>query len=277
MSIHPTTGVISGTVAVGASSQGWFYPTITVSNGTYATTQWFRWDISSPVTVSGMGYQWNTVGDSVSLQVAGSGSGTLTYAASGLPTGLSLNTGTGLITGTVSSSTSSVGKFTTTITVSNGSYSAVESLNWFVEAAGSLTLSTPSNQTDDEGDSVSLALSASGSGTIKYFALGLPGGLVLNPSTGGISGTVSVNTTQTKPYTVTVVATNGTDSAWQTFTWTVNAPLSFSPVTDRSNDEGDTVSLTPNVTYTGSGTLRYGAVGLPAGLSEVDPKNWTSD
>ncbi|MHC3475701.1 M4 family metallopeptidase, partial [Streptomyces sp. 7R007] len=57
---------------------------------------------SSGVTVTNPGSQSSTVGTAVSLQISASStnSGSLTYAASGLPSGLSINSSTGLISGT---------------------------------------------------------------------------------------------------------------------------------------------------------------------------------
>src|SRR6202522_4390639 len=64
------------------------------------------------VTVTGPGSQTSTVGSAASLQVSASDSAsgqTLTYSASGLPAGLSINSSTGLISGTpTTAGTSSV-------------------------------------------------------------------------------------------------------------------------------------------------------------------------
>jgi beta-galactosidase len=88
------------------------------------------------VTVTGPGTQTSTVGTAVSLQVHASDSAsgqTLTYTAAGLPAGLSVNSGSGLISGTpTTAGTSSVtvtakdttgasGSATFTWTVSSGS------------------------------------------------------------------------------------------------------------------------------------------------------------
>ena len=54
-----------------------------------------------------------------------------------------------------------------------------------------LTVTTPANQTNDDGDSVSLTVTGSGSGSLSYSASGLPNGLSINSSTGVISGTIS--------------------------------------------------------------------------------------
>ncbi|MEV6808708.1 M4 family metallopeptidase [Streptomyces sp. NPDC051132] len=70
---------------------------------------------SSGVTVTNPGSQSATVGTAVSLQIQASStnSGALTYSATGLPTGLSVNGSTGLISGTPTAA----GTYNTTVTV----------------------------------------------------------------------------------------------------------------------------------------------------------------
>ena len=69
------------------------------------------------------------------------------------------------------------------------------------------------------GVRVSLSISAtdSSSATLSYAATGLPSGLSINGSTGVISGTFG----STGNSTVTVTATDGTDTTTQTFNWSV--------------------------------------------------------
>ncbi len=57
------------------------------------------------------------------------------------------------------------------------------------------------------------------SGTLKYSAIGLPGGLKINPSTGAITGTLAAGDAGDGPYSVTVLAQDGTYSTSQTFNW----------------------------------------------------------
>lgn len=83
------------------------------------------------------------------------------------------------------------------------------------------TLVNPGNQTNAEGDSVSLQLQGSDSDgdTISYSANGLPAGLGISPSTGLISGTI---TAPPANYSATVTVTDSAGlSASQSFTWTV--------------------------------------------------------
>ena len=269
LSINPSTGAITGTVAVGASGAGSYSPTIVASDGTYASSTSFNWTVNSPITITDPGNQANVVGDTITLGISATDAtmGTLTYAATGLPMGVAINTSTGAITGTVVSSAAYIGSFTTTITVSDGTYSASDTFSWTVVASGSVTLTTPSNQTNNEGDTVSLSLSASGSGRLKYFAVGLPEGLKINPSTGAITGTVGLDDGAEGEYAVTVIASNGTSSAVENFLWTVTSPVTIDGMADQSYTEGGSVSLSPTANDASAGTMKFSVIGLPAGLA----------
>ena len=238
LSINASTGAITGTITTGASAIGTFDPTIIANDGTYASTRSFEWDVSGTISITDPGGQANVVGDTVSLQVGTTytGSGTLSYAASGLPAGLGISISTGLISGTITSPAASIGSFTTTVTIGDGTTSATDTFTWTVISSGTVTMTTPSNQSNTENSNVSLSISASGGGTLKYFAEGLPPGVKINPSTGLISGTVAVNDAAYGPYSVTVIATDGTNFVAETFTWTVSGLVSISAVSDQTNN-----------------------------------------
>ncbi|GAA2483137.1 M4 family metallopeptidase [Streptomyces longisporus] len=90
---------------------------------------------SSGVTVTNPGSQSSTVGTAVSLQIsAGStNSGALTYAATGLPTGLSINSSTGVISGTPTTA----GTYSTTVTVTDSTgATGTASFTWSVSSSG---------------------------------------------------------------------------------------------------------------------------------------------
>ncbi|MET8135689.1 M4 family metallopeptidase [Streptomyces sp. NPDC005251] len=90
---------------------------------------------TSGVTVTNPGSQSSTVGTAVSLQVSASStnSGSLTYAASGLPTGLSISSSTGAITGTPTTA----GTYSTTVTVTDSTgATGTASFTWTVSTSG---------------------------------------------------------------------------------------------------------------------------------------------
>ncbi|MFF7984460.1 M4 family metallopeptidase [Streptomyces sp. NPDC007901] len=90
---------------------------------------------TSGVTVTNPGSQSSTVGTSVSLQISASStnSGSLTYAATGLPTGLSISSSTGAITGTPTTA----GTYSTTVTVTDSTgATGTASFTWTVSSSG---------------------------------------------------------------------------------------------------------------------------------------------
>ena len=111
------------------------------------------------------------------LQAYSPAGSTLSFSNTGLPTGLSLNSSTGVITGTPTTA----GNYLVTITVTVGSHSATGTFSWQIATAG---IANPGDQTNTEGDTVSLQLAGVGPGTVTYSASGLPAGLSLDSQTG---------------------------------------------------------------------------------------------
>jgi O-glycosyl hydrolase len=131
LSFNTATGVISGT----PTTAGTFMVTVSATDGTGASgSATFTWTIAPPngntVTVTNPGPHTGTVGTAASLQIQAtdsSSTATLSYAAAGLPAGLSINTSTGLISGTPTAS----GNNTVTVTVTdNTGASGTASFAW---------------------------------------------------------------------------------------------------------------------------------------------------
>ncbi|MGJ8725586.1 MAG: carbohydrate-binding protein [Roseibacillus sp.] len=146
----------------------------------------------------------------------------LTYSASNLPTGLSINSNTGRISGT----TASVGGvFNVTVSVSDSWSTVSRTFTWTIEGGSNTgpNLAAIDNQVSEVNESVSLTLSANDpdGDPLSFSATGLPAGLNISSLTGIISG--SANTAGTSNVTVSV--TDGPLSASQSFTWTVENPV----------------------------------------------------
>jgi len=178
---------------------------------------------SDTVTVTNPGSQTSTVGSAASLQISASDSAsgqTLTYAATGLPAGLSISSATGLISGTpTTAGTSSV---TVTATDTTGAHGST-TFTWTVNpvAGNTVTVTNPGGQSSRTGTAVSLQIRAADSASgqaLTYGAVGLPAGLSVNPASGLISGTP----TSTGMFTVTVTATDTTGASGSaTFSWRI--------------------------------------------------------
>ncbi|MDQ0578956.1 M4 family metallopeptidase [Streptomyces rishiriensis] len=90
---------------------------------------------STGVSVTNPGSRSATVGTAVSLQISASStnSGSLTYAATGLPAGLSISSSTGLISGTPTTA----GSFSTTVTVTDSTgATGTAAFTWTVSSTG---------------------------------------------------------------------------------------------------------------------------------------------
>ena len=119
---------------------------------------------SNTVTVTNPGNQTSTVGTAVSLQIGATDSAsgqTLTYSATGLPAGLSINSSSGLISGTpTTAGTTSVTVTATDTTGASGS----ASFTWTVNPiSNTVTVTNPGNQTATVGTAVSLQIGATDS------------------------------------------------------------------------------------------------------------------
>jgi serine protease len=178
---------------------------------------------TNTVTVANPGSQSGTVGTAASLQIHATDSGTgttLTYAASGLPAGLSMNAGTGLISGTPSAS----GNFSVIVTATdNTGAQGSASFGWTVSpsAPNTVTVANPGNQSGTVGTAAGLQIHAKDSATgaaLTYAAIGLPAGLSINASTGLISGTPST----VNSYRVTVMVSDITGAHGSvSFGWSI--------------------------------------------------------
>jgi hypothetical protein len=192
----------------------------------------------------------------------------LTYAATGLPPGVSFNPATGGITGQVTTAFDG----TTTITASDPTGAqATVSFGWSVRNL--IPVRTPGPQQTEPGTAVSLQITATDfeSGqTLTYSTTGLPPGLSIDPATGLISGTTS-STIAT--YDVTVTATDGTGSTGSTgFTWNVWNLITVSVPEPVHVEVGVPVSVRATATDSAPGqTITFGVTGagaaLPPGLN----------
>ncbi len=243
------------------------------------------WTAGPPLTPAGNGApvfstditdQTDAEGEAVSLDADATDPDldTLTYSATGLPGGVTINPSTGVISGTLAGDAADNSPYSVVITVSDGSLTDTDSFSWTVTNTNQAPVFTTdiTDQTDAEGDIVSLDADATDPDldTVTYSASPLPDGVTINPTTGVISGTLSLASAGT--YNVTVTASDGSLPDFDTFTWTVTntnqAPVFSTDITDQSDAEGDSVSLDADATDADAGTtLVYSATGLPGGVS----------
>jgi hypothetical protein len=182
---------------------------------------------SNTITVTSPGSQTTNFGTTITpLPITASDSDSsqvLTYAATGLPPGLSIDPSTGVISGTNTAATGSPFTVHVTATDTTGA-SGFVNFTWTIHTVVSVT--NPGAQSGTVGTPFSLTMSATDSDpgitTFTWTKTGLPTGLNLNSSTGVISGTPS--TVVGSPFTVNVTATDNTGaSRTVTFTFTITA------------------------------------------------------
>ncbi|HEX3956286.1 MAG TPA: putative Ig domain-containing protein [Trebonia sp.] len=187
----------------------------------------FTGSAANKVAIISPGSMTTATGTAVNYQVQAidTATGTLSYSASGLPTGLSLSSSTGVISGTASTA----GTYSVTLTGKDSSGpSGSASFTWTIGSGGGsggnmVTVTNPGSQSTTVGTAASLQISASDSAsgqTLTYSASGLPAGLSISSSTGLVSGTP----TTAGSYSVTVTATDTTGAkGTASFAWTVGS------------------------------------------------------
>ena len=203
LSLNASTGLVTGTPSAAGTSNF----TVTATDGNGATgSRSFTFTVNPSLALNPATLPGGTVGTAYwQAMTATGGSGTYTFSVSAgsLPAGLSLNPGTGIISGTPNSAAAST--FTITATDSAG-VTTSRSYGVTINAAIAVNPATLPNGT--AGTVYTAALSAIGGNGSYAFSIssgGLPAGLVLNAATGNISGTPT--TAVTSNFTVT--ATDG--------------------------------------------------------------------
>ena len=166
--------------------------TATASDANGSAEQTFPWTVTSPVTLTNPGSQTTAAGAAPTLTLTGNDTsgGTLSFTASGLPSGLTLSSA-GVISGSITAG-DPLGVYAVNVTASDANGSAGQTFFWNV--TNPVTLAGVADQTTPESGTPTLTLSASDAsgGTLTYSALGLPAGLAVNPATGAVTGTVAL-------------------------------------------------------------------------------------
>jgi hypothetical protein len=260
-------GVITGTIT--SAAQNFNNVTITVQDkaGVQATTSPFIWKVVSGPGIVNPGNQKTLRGAAAILSVSASGGiGTLSYAASGLPSWLTINSVTGLITGVAPASTdSTTSGITITVSDSQNASATTAAFSWIVYS--SPTVTAPANQSGTIGSTVNVnVVSTCPNAPCTFTISGQPSGVTINNS-GVISGTISGTPATFPNVRVTITDAAGASARSNAFTWTTSyAPLqATTPLAQTSTIN---TAITP-LQLTASGTSgSYAWTGtLPAGLS----------
>jgi len=262
----PATGLLTGTPAAG--SGGIRTLVFTATNGVAPNaTQTFTLVVNEAPAITSSNTTTFTLGVARSFTVTSTGypAPGLAMTAGTLPTGVTFDPATGVLSGTPASGT--VGNYPLTFTASNGvAPAATQSFTLVVNQSPVFT--SAATTTFMVGAAGSFTVTASGTPVPILVQTGgvLPAGVTFSPATGVLSGTPAAGVGGTYPLQFT--ASNGVvPDATQSFTLVVNqGPAFTSPATATF-----TVGVAGSFTVTGSGfpaptfTLTSGS--LPAGVT----------
>ena len=256
VSLNSTTGVLSGT----PTECGAFAVTITATNSVSTSPQSFTLTVNDAAAITSADHTSFSAGSAGSFTVTATGYPAPTFSETGtLPSGVSLDSTTGVLSGTPTNS----GSFSITMGATNGVGSdASQPFTLTVNAVAGIT--SADNSTFTTGQSNSFTVVASGYPLPTFSETGaLPTGVSLNSTTGVLSG----EPTQSGVFHVTMVAHNGifADDT-QPFTLTVNDATAITSADTTTFTTGSAGSFT--VTATGYPAPSFSESGtLPAGVS----------
>lgn len=272
LSIDSSTGTISGTV-VGSGSYSFI---ITASNGVGSfdrTLSGSVTGVSPTITTPGLNSIYRAFAFSQALSVTGSAGITFGLApgSAALPGWLSLDSSTGILSGTPTTVSSST--FTVRASNSFGHYDKTFTAS-VLESTPVIVETSLNAMKVNVGFSQTLTL-ASGGPTITWSVPGgvlgtLPPGLSINSATGAITGTPTTPGT----YIFTVRASNGAVNDDQSFTVPVANLMGYSASADSgavsatsrsvtlSTSAGDTVLFFVHSTGSGSASATIGGSGM---------------
>ncbi|MFI5496599.1 putative Ig domain-containing protein [Actinoplanes sp. NPDC051859] len=255
--IDTATGVVTGT----PTTNGVYSATITATDttGTSGATG-FTWTIAAAATITHPGTVHATTGVAMARQLSATGGkAPYTWAATGLPAGLSIKSSTGLISGTATTAA------TTTVSVTVTDALKITSTLAFPIAVGApVTIASPGTHTSTASAAIAdVRLSADGgTAPFTWIVSGLPAGLTAT-ATGTITGTPSSATTSV--VTATVVDAAGR-TATTSFTWNIAGPVALADPGAQTGTIGVATSL-QLAAIGGTGGYRWSVAGLPTGLS----------
>ena len=237
----------------------------------------FNGSSSFPIDFVPPGDQTNFEQDTVNFSLANfrtPPSVSVTYAATNLPTGLMLNSTTGLIAGTIPLQTSLNSPFHVHYSVAGGNYTFQSNHDWIVNGTISISPEFDLPADVDEGTNFELDFFVNNSAPrpVTLSASGLPAWLSFGPTSFdpnlySIVGIPPVGSSANGPYHIIVRGDDGVSATDLPFDLNVSG-IKFAPLQPiRLNQIGETVNFGVAATTTSGRALTYSSGTLPAGIS----------
>lgn len=267
ISFDTSTGVLAGTPAAGT---GGSYPIhFGATDGLSPdASQSFTLTIDQAPSVTNATSTTFTVGAAGSFAATATGFPAPTFSESGtLPSGVSFNTSTGVLSGTPAAA--SGGSYPVVITATNGTNpNGTQNFTLTVDQAPAITSATSATFSPNQAGS--FTVTSTGFPAPALSILGeLPSGVTFNSSTGVVSGTPAAGSSGT--YNLNFIASNGVGAnAVQNFALTVGTGAPLAPAITSASSAMFTAGSAGSFTVTATGTPAptFSASGtLPAGVT----------
>jgi hypothetical protein len=267
LSFNTSTGVITGTPTAVTATATY---TVTATNAGGSGTTTLSITVNPPAPNISYSPSANIYTQNVAISTwspTNTGGAATSWSISpGLPTGLSFNTSTGVITGTPTV-TATIASYTVTATNVTGSSNATITIT--VNPPAPNVSYSPSTNTFNVGTVIATWTPTNAGGASTSWSIGpaLPAGLSFNTSTGQITGTpTAVSATTT--YSISADNNGGTSTAYITITCVNPNPpaIGYTPSTNTYTSGSAIATWSP--TNTGGPVTSWSISGtLPAGLS----------
>ncbi|MEQ9399199.1 MAG: putative Ig domain-containing protein [Longimicrobiales bacterium] len=269
LTLHPTTGAITGTPTV----NGTFNFTVQVTSNGLTDTQALSIQIVPPPDITTVALPDGVVGvayNQTLLATGGDGSYAWAVTAGSLPNGLVLNAGTGAITGTPTGSGTS--NFTVQVTSAGTTDTQALSITVAFPPPNITTTSLPAATQNSAYNQTVQVTGGNGVYAWTITAGSLPTGLALGPTTGAITGTPTG--TGLSNFTVQVTSDGVTDTQALSINVVAAGAVWFQDewnYADRTALEAAyTVNISPFATKTdGDVRIVTGLTGTPGGFTRA--------
>lgn len=260
LTLNASSGLITGA----PTAEGNFTVVVTANDGVRPAEVSFTWSVvNAPPVIENPGPQQTPsfTPSTLTINATDPDGGPLTFAATGLPPGMEINTSTGAITG----SSSAENAYSVEITVTDDENAAeMVSFSWQI-AEPPITINNPGNLTSVFGVATALQLVANdpAGGNVVLSVEGLPTGMSFNAANKLVSGTP----TEIGNFSVIVSGTGPSGQSIISFEWDIpNLPPAIAAIPDQVALEGLAVSVALNATDPDGGSVTYAVSNVPSGL-----------